>query len=320
MLSLVDIPPRPLLTRASAGAEDNRYGFEGGRCLWVDRTCHLFVSEMFGDPHFIKSRLAHWTSPDLLHFRRQATLYESSGDSTGHDPRAALFLPQPVFNEAETRWNLFYAAFCSKPNEPGRWLLNHAGRIIRAISQTPGYDGIAGPYVDAGIILQPSAESDPWEGLQGTDSFFPYPVGDEWLAFYGSARTQQWPCDFWGVGLASAPRLAGPWTRCSQRNPVRLDHPFVENPIVCQRPDGSYLALYDCQLNGRALGFATSPDGRAWSAGRHLDLSAIPWVQTVRTPLGLLPTGAANRYILPCTAVDTSNYRSIGVVSVIWDA
>src|SRR3954466_143263 len=94
--SIVDQHPAPLISRSTPGAADNKYGFEGGRVILLDGVYHLFVSEMHGDPKWTKTRLAHWTSSDGLSFARQSTLFESSGDFTGADPRAALFLPIPV--------------------------------------------------------------------------------------------------------------------------------------------------------------------------------------------------------------------------------
>ena len=52
----------PVLTIKSRGAEGNKYGFEGGRVLKLNGTYHLFTSEMVGDPHWVKMRLAHWVS------------------------------------------------------------------------------------------------------------------------------------------------------------------------------------------------------------------------------------------------------------------
>jgi hypothetical protein len=47
----------PILTIHSAGAEGNKYGFEGGRVVKLDGTYHLFTSEMVGDPHWVKMQL-----------------------------------------------------------------------------------------------------------------------------------------------------------------------------------------------------------------------------------------------------------------------
>src|SRR5436190_18415768 len=113
--SIVDQHPRPLISRSTPGTADNKYGFEGGRVVLLDGTYHLFISEMNADPKWTKTRLAHWTSHDGFSFSRQSTLFESSGDFTGADPRAALFLPIPIFDEELDRWTLFYSAFRSPP-------------------------------------------------------------------------------------------------------------------------------------------------------------------------------------------------------------
>src|SRR5437773_1779516 len=88
--TIVDQHPTPLLTPPPPGAESNKYAFEGGRVIREGNTFHLFISEMFSDPKWTKTRLAHWTSTDGLTFTRQSTLFESTGDFTGRDDRAAL--------------------------------------------------------------------------------------------------------------------------------------------------------------------------------------------------------------------------------------
>src|SRR4051812_9745550 len=135
--SIVELHPTPLISHSSPGAADNKYGFEGGRVILLDGVYHVFVSEMHADPKWTKTRLAHWTSSDGLSFARQSTLFESSGDFTGADSRAALFLPIPVFDEKLDRWTLFYSAFRSAPNRKDAWLINHNGRIVRALSLSP---------------------------------------------------------------------------------------------------------------------------------------------------------------------------------------
>jgi hypothetical protein len=67
---------------------------------------------------------------------------------------------------------------------------NFSGVILRVISKAPGIGGIGGAYKDAGIILKPGPDSQSWEGIQGTDSFFPYKVKDKWYAFYGSCHCE----------------------------------------------------------------------------------------------------------------------------------
>jgi predicted GH43/DUF377 family glycosyl hydrolase len=85
----------PVLTINSRGTEGNKYGFEGGRVLKINGTYHLFTSEMIGDPHWVKMRLAHWVSQDRRRWKRLGTLAESSGDFTGKDPRVSLASLRP---------------------------------------------------------------------------------------------------------------------------------------------------------------------------------------------------------------------------------
>jgi hypothetical protein len=283
---------RPVLTTQSEGAGGNKYGFEGGRVIKQGGMYHLFTSEMVGDPHWVRMKLAHWTSRDGERWKRVGTLRESSGDFTGTDPRAALWSPLPVFDDDAGLWNLFYVAYQASPDTPKQWLTNHEGRIWRAVSQTPGKKGIGGPYKDVGIVLQRGNESDPWEGLQGTDSFFPYKVGAGWYALYGSARTETLPITLWQVGLAQAPKIGGPWKRCTELNPLAVEPTFIENPIVSRLADGSYIAVYD-DHKPNSIGYTFSGDGIHWSPGLQLTVqtgSGI-WATEVRTPLGLIDEG-----------------------------
>lgn len=282
----------PVLTIRSAGAETNKYGFEGGRVVKIKGVYHLFTSEMVGDPHWVKMKLAHWSSRDRMHWRRVATVRESSGDFTGKDQRAALWSPMPAFNPSEDRWNLFYVAYQAAPDTDHEWLTNHEGRIWRAVSEARGMDGIDGPYHDAGIVMERGADSDAWEGLQGTDSFFPYLAGKHWYAFYGSARTESLPISLWQVGMAEAPGLSGPWKRCTALNPLNVEPRFIENPVVTRLADGGYVAVYD-NHQPNEIGYTFSSDGVHWGPGQHLVVQRGEgiWATEVRTPLGLVDEG-----------------------------
>lgn len=299
---------KPVLTIRSDGVQGNKYGFEGGRVLKLNGTYHLFTSEMVGEPHWVKMRLAHWTSQDRIHWKRVGTLAKSSGDFTGKDPRAALWSPMPVYDAEGGRWNLFYVAYQAAPDTSLHWLTNYEGRVWRAVSVHPGEEGIDGPYEDTGVILQRGNDSDPWEGLQGTDSFFPYKVKDRWYAFYGSAHTEKLPISLWQVGLASAKSLTGPWTRCSAMNPLKIEARFIENPIVTKLKDGTYVAVYDTGAPN-AIGYTFSTDGTQWSAGQHLVVQEGngAWATEVRTPLGLIAEGRAS-----FTLFYTANEKSAG--------
>ena len=292
-LELIEQHPTPVITTKSPGAEGIKYGFEGGRVVKVGRTYHLFTSELAGDPVWVRMKLGHWRSDDKLKWTRASTLFESSGEFEGKDPRASLWSPLPVYDDAEGRWNLFYVAYESQPNTPTQFRMNQNGRIWRAVSTVGGIDGVGGPYRNVAIVLQPGPESEPWEGLQGTDSFSPYRVGKEWYAFYGSAKTEKLPIEYWRVGMASAPSLAGPWRRRSELNPSPIEKTFIENPIVTRLPDGRYLAVYDTGGNPDAIGYSISDDGIRWPQGQSLAIQTArgQWSKEVRTPLGLVDEG-----------------------------
>ena len=318
-LQIVEQPATPVLSHGMPGTEGIRYGFEGGCVLKLDNAYHLFVSEMVDDPFWVKMKLAHWGSPDGRKWQRMSTLMESSGNYDGTDPRAAVWAPMPVYSDRDDRWNLFYVAYRCAPDPPDRWLTNHEGRIWRAVSQTPGPHGYDGPYRDVGIVLEPGADSDSWEGLQGTDSFFPFRMGERWLAFYGSANTQDKQIGKWQVGLAESETLAGTWKRLSATNPVALDPQLgVENPVVTRLQDGTYVAVFDVILRSDRLGYTTSPDGRHWSPAQYLVLnSAQSWVSDLRTPLGLIDEGSGQftlHYTGYSDLAGVGKYGSLGML------
>src|SRR5829696_8875903 len=115
-LTLVEQHPLPVITTKSAGAAGIRYGFEGGRVVKIGRTYHLFTSELAGNPVWVRMKLGHWRSDDRLKWTRVSTIFESSGRFDGKDPRAALWSPLPVYDDAGGRWNMFYVAYESLPN------------------------------------------------------------------------------------------------------------------------------------------------------------------------------------------------------------
>jgi len=321
-LTLVEAHAGPVITQHSPGAEGNKYGFEGGSVVKVAGVYRMMPTEVFADPATVKTRMAYWTSKDRIHWTRISTLYESSGAGDGKDPRASLWAPMPVYDEAAQRWNLFYVAYNSLPDTPTVYWENFDGQIWRAVSKVKGPAGIAGPYNDLAVILKPDAETEPWEGLQGTDSFFPYRVGNEWYGFYGSANTEKMPCQHWRVGLAKAPTLAGPWKRVPSLNPVRFEKVYTENPIVTRAADGTYLAVYDRATvtdNPTAIGYSVSRDGIHWSPGIGLDLqpdAKSRWADHINTPMGLIPEGNGTYTLFYTGVVNKPNYESVGFVTL----
>jgi hypothetical protein len=295
--------PEPVLTKRSPGAEGIRYGFEGGRVVKVGDTYHLFTSEMAAAPIWVNMRLGHWSSRDKLTWQRQATVRQSSGDITGKDTRAALWSPLPAWDVDNDEWDLFYVAYKSLPNTPQKFLVNHDGRICRSASTVKGLEGISGPFEDRGIVMEPGPFSQPWEGLQGVDSFFPWKVGGHWHAFYGSARSETRPVEYWRVGLASAPALAGPWTR-DPKNPSDIETYDIENPIVTEVPGKGWLVVYDQVQALDSFGWAFSWDGTNWPKGSQVQLGSS-WCKQVRTPMGLVDEGGG-KFTLFYTGFETT--------------
>lgn len=284
--------PAPVITVRHPDAAGNKFGFEGGSAVKVAGTYHLFTSEMVDNPMWVKMSLTRWVSEDRVTWKRADTIRTSSGDFTGTDPRAALWSPMVVWDPGEDRWNLFYVAYHAAPSTPEEMRLNMHGRIVRSVSETRGRDGIEGPFTDVGIILNPDGADD-WEGLQGTDSFYPYQVGDVWHAFYGSCKTETKPPLHWLVGYAKSerPSIAGPWKRQSHRNPSTLEDRFIENPVVTKIA-GGYLVIYAIQKPS-AFGWAFSKDGIQWGKGQPFEMQAEPdtWTNEIRTVLGLIDEG-----------------------------
>jgi hypothetical protein len=195
----------------------------------------------------------------------------------------------PVFNEEDSTWYMTYVAYRCAPSTREQFLNNFDGRIWQARSTVKGREGLGGPYEDIGVIQEPGPLADPWEGLQGSDSFFPYKVGMKWLAFTGSAKTEKLPMKFWGNGLALAPALTGPWIRLSNRSPVDFGTNFSENPIVTELADGSLVAVMDS--HGTGFGYSTSYNGVDWSPMKYVEVTdrLDKWWAEFRTPLGMVP-------------------------------
>jgi hypothetical protein len=288
-LEIVEWHDGPVITVGDPGTEDIKHGFEGGRVIKQDGIYNLFTSEQSGDPKWVKMRMAHWKSSDGFNWERVSTLFESSGDYTGEDPRAALWSPMPVYNDEDSTWYMTYVAYSCKPDTKDQFLNNFDGRIWQARSLVNGPEGLGGPYEDIGVIQEPGPLADEWEGLQGSDSFFPFKVGNKWLAFTGSAKTEKLPMEFWGNGLALAPALTGPWIRLSERSPVDFGTNFSENPIVTRLEDGTLVAVMDS--HGTGFGYSVSVDGVNWSAMKYVEVTdkLDKWWTEFRTPLGLVP-------------------------------
>ena len=321
-ITVTDVTSQPLLHKDSPGAEDNRYGFEGGHVVKVDDQYYLFTCEVHGEPKVVKTRLAIWISQDGLDFKRHSTLVEGSGDYTGQDDRASPWAPIPFYNDQQKCWQVFYVTYRAEPDTSTETRRNIDGKIIELNSQTPGKEGICGPYIEKRTILQMDRDSDWWEGLQGTDSFFPFKTNNGLLAFYGSNRYMHEAYElphrkkWFGVGLVKHNAAEDKWERLYDYSPVLINHRFVENPIVQKirsnhLPDiteDCYLALYDSAQG--AFGYSFSTNGLEWSKEKTFDLGKQKpaWVSIPRTVLSVIPEDHG-QYAVYFTSFDTKPFE-----------
>ncbi|WP_114790826.1 hypothetical protein U0035_20635 [Niabella yanshanensis] len=305
-------------------ATNNRSGFETGQVVKLDNVYHMFVNEMFERPHR-DLRIAHWTSADAVNWKRQATIVSSIPGRTHNNPRAEVWVNSVIFNEEENAWNIFYVAYRGGDSTKGEITGNdYQGRIWRAMSVIKGKDGIGGPYADMGIMLEPDAESQAWEGQQAVASFFPYKAGNTWYAMYdGHYHT---PKGGWPTGMAFAQKLNGPWKRMPEGfNPIGVAGVFMENEIVYQLKDSSYLMIFD-SFGDQEIGYSLSGDGICWGKETRIKIQspgktwAEPGDHYTRTPLCAIPEkdGTFTVVYTAMMKVNGRNFYAIGKCSVAW--
>ncbi|KQB36931.1 Glycoside hydrolase [Flavobacterium daejeonense] len=334
---------KPVIDEGFPGTEGIQGGFEGGRVVKVGDTYHMFPTERAGEKGIemyydrVKTKIGHWTSKDAIHWKRESTILQASGtyaitedDNPMNDRRGAIWSYMPVFNEKENKWYGYYLAYTvHKEIQP-----NHSfGRIWRCESTVAGINGIAGPYKDIGIIMEPGLDSQPWEGRQGVASFFPYQVGDKFYGFYSGAYPFESWKDYpkksgkgWFVALAESNSLEGPWFRMNKGlKPIQSIHPlFVENPIVSQLPNGLYIAVFDGGPEGwghhlpNMMGYTLSKDGIHWSEAHYwpIETKVDKWWDIMRTPLCLIPEGN-DVYTIVYNAIDLKKrFHPTGMVKL----
>jgi hypothetical protein len=92
-------------------------------------------------------------------------------------------------------------------------------------------------------------------------------------------------------------------------NPLKIEKVFIENPVVTQLTDGTYVAVYDTNAE-RAVGVTFSADGIHWTPGKELIVQNGKgiWAREVRTPLGLVPEGTDS-----FTLFYTANQDMLGI-------
>jgi hypothetical protein len=304
-----------LINQSSKGSADNKYGLEDGVVVRTQNGSFFMVSaEMHADPKWVAMRLGVWKSADGYSWSRHLTLRQSSGTTDGTDPHAASWGPFFVYDPSDDHWVLSYVAYRSGGSNYSGWTTNYDGTIYAAPATSAGDAGLMSDFGDGAdwrsndkILLEPDNFGE-WyrcQGLQGTDSMYPYQLADgSWAAIVGTSHQEaSWQppshdAGKWPVSLATAPALKGPWTRLNPDAPsqpadapcLNLTNGYTENPIVSRLPSGEYLAVFD-DLAAQGVGFARacSADGLTWD--RDAEVVAVPG--GVRTPFGVLPMTAA---------------------------
>lgn len=303
-------------------ATENRSGFETGQVVKHKGVYHMFVNEMFGQHHY-DIRTSHWTSPDAVNWKRQSTLLEGVPGRSHTNLRSEVWTTAVEYNEEEEAWNLFYAAYRKGNKSAGEGVrTDYDGRIWRAKSTVKGPDGIGGPYKDVEIILQPDENPQKWEGQQAVSSFNPYRVGDKWYGFYGGHYYH--PRGPWLVGLATADKLSGPWTRMPEGfNPRPMVEHFIENPVVSRLPDGRYLAVFD-SFGPREVGYSISKDGLDWPRETRLTVQTgdNQWAGTgdhyMRTPLCAIRNDDGTFTVIYTARMKDKDFWAVGKCTLGW--
>lgn len=321
----------PNATIGAASDATNRFGLEDGIVVRrADGGFTLLAAAMYGAPLWVRMRLDVYNSRDALNWGLQRSLRASSANFDGSDPHSSSWGPFFVRDPASDTWALTYIGYRGAPSNASGWLENFQGVAYGAYANATGDAGLDGDFGDAhfratdATLLAPDDfhVAGPWphvcQGLQGTDSFYPYPLGDgTWAALVGTSHEETpnpWPGGKWPVSLARAPALMGPWVRYNPSGGAPADAPCVdlnggysENPIVSRRADNAsaFQLLHDALgAEAQGFGYACSADGLAWgpSALVRTPLGA-------RTPLGMLPMTAAE------TAAMTPALLAYGVLN-----
>lgn len=231
-----------------------------------------------------------------------------------------------MFNEEEDAWNIFYVAYRGGDESKGEIPnFDYEGRIWRAKSVHHGRNGIAGPYADMGIMLEPDENSQAWEGQQAVASFFPYQVGDTWLALYdGHYHT---PKGKWEIGIAHATSIEDPWHRMPEGfNPLDIPKEFMENQIVTKLRDGRCLVVFD-SMGDQEIGYSISEDGFNWSKEQRIKVQSPKnkWAEDgdhfTRKPLCSIEEedGTFTIVYTAMMKIEKKNFYAVGMCKVGWE-
>jgi len=289
----------------------------------------MVAAEMYADPMWIAMQLGIYGSSDGLGWDRKRAVRRSSADvKDGNDPHAASWGPFFVHDPKNDTWLLSYVGYRSAPGNSSGWLENFEGTIYARYAEHAGDAGLDSSFGEGApqpnmtspafggdrVLVRPDdfKVNGPWpyecQGLQGTDSFYPYQLEDgSWAGFAGTSHQEaddKFPgVGKWPVSLATAPDVSGPWTRYNPANKskeaaaeapcVDINGGFTENPIVSRRPDkpaAFQMVFDDLAAEHEGFGYACSKDGLQWS-----ESVLVPVPGGTRTPFGLLPMTEAEK-------------------------
>lgn len=303
-MELVENSSDPLIDQSHPGSSGNKRGYEGGTVFMHNGEFHMFVTEEING--YVNTRTGHWKSTNGKDWDRIGTV-QTSDPKPYNNPRNAIWSPMPFYNMNENRWNLFYVGY-----ENDEKNVQCCGRVFRAYSTISGEEGLGGPFNDIPqtVLSYDDEKKDPWEGIQGADSFFPFFIGKKWYAFYGSS-------DFktrWDVGLAFSDSMNGKWARDSIAIPA---FSYSENPIVVQLKDGTYFSVFDDLSHGESsatIGYGYSIDGINWEQ-KVLKVQMPRWAINIRTPQSLI-YACNNEYWIYFTANTNSGLDCMGRMKV----
>lgn len=284
----------------------------------------MFINEMF-DRIQRDMRIAYWTSEDAVNWKRQSTIVESIPGRSPSNPRSEVWVTGVDFNEEENAWNIFYVAYRAGDKTKGEIEGNdYAGRIWRAKSVILRKEGIAGPYADMGIVLEPDKNSQSWEGQQAIASFNPYQVNNIWYSPYDGHNHV--PKGDWPTGLATANKLSGPWTRMPETvNPLKIVDVFMENAVVTKMKNGSYLMVHD-SFGNQQIGYSTSKDGVNWEKETRIAIQsennkwALDGDHYTRTPLCAIEENDGTFTVIYTATLKKDNklFYAVGKCSLAW--
>lgn len=183
------------------GVSSNKYGLEDGIVVRkADGTFSMVATEMYADPKWVATRLGVYMSEDGLAWRRLRGLRRSTTSpnpprpANGMSPHAATWGPFFLHDPSNDTWLLSYVGYRSAPSNSSGWLENFDGTIFARYADVAGDAGLDGnfgnddgiaPHFDGDVVLIGPDDfhvNGPWphpcQGMQGTDSFYPFQLVD----------------------------------------------------------------------------------------------------------------------------------------------